>query len=151
MYVVDGLQNDSINSFLLCTCCSSRVRWGLIPFCPHVERQWHAQLPEASKSETLKQLKLSYRKSCSFCLDLSEHLLLWCFFSEPAVMLLEALAWWRGHTSSLWLKNPAKLMVNSQHHPPALWVTPLGHASQENPQMVMAQLTSDHKCMRNAV
>lgn len=46
--------------------------------------QWLAQLPEASKSEILKQLKLSYRKSCSFCLDLSEHLLLWCFFSEPS-------------------------------------------------------------------
>lgn len=45
--------------------------------------QWHAQLSEASQSEILKLVKLSYRKSCSFCLDLSEHLLLRCFFSEP--------------------------------------------------------------------
>lgn len=43
-----------------------------------------AWLPEASKSEILELLKLSHKKSRSFCLDLLEHLSLRCFFSEPS-------------------------------------------------------------------
>lgn len=55
---------------------------------------------------------------------------------------------WRGHVWALWSTAPAELPVDSQHQPPALWVSHLGHPASSDLRWLQLTPTSYCNCMR---